>query len=806
MEIANHQDLMSSSTVKYSLNRDNSTKPSVAPMSDNQTPSVSLNLSSTRQMSPVGRVSKVDSSGQRFYGGADKPSNPYQVQKQVASSIEIPSKGFYHDGIQIGPVLKESGSTSAVRKSMIGLDNLESLPSIGSKANGSTRVVNGLTSPHRPHQMAGINSSSNQMAAYLASAHKSPTHHVYNTGRKEFGTKSSIKTLDECKDMPVNIQELDNQREYLTSKVKNMNHDLYSAKAMVPSSASSKEGSGNKITNFTLMHPKARDSVIQQGSVDSTEDVVQNQAHRLFKNKNLSDAAVFFNSKLAATSAHPFGQGNSGITSPSKMGTTNKMIRVEAFSKKERQEFNSPRAPSQRNASKPRLIVSDNVHTESGTESPVESLSRHYMQNMSGAVVMRGGSQGPKDYSFEVNKTESSKGSPIFASRGIANSSKRRVAVGNKGFAIKPIAQVNINRSESVGINNASSLKQATSDEQLVNLGIKKASMFSFGPSGASGANTNASTNPGQGSNVASELRASKSSGNMLNSTLKKIAPSQPINFRKSIRLEWGSGQQVEKLDLSQEFQLDKVLGKGNSSTVHKAYDLRIKKTVAVKIIEKSTVKESYLRDMLQKEIDISVTLEHPSLAQLYRVLQDSARVYIVQEFCGTTSLSQYTSNRKLGEKKVRTIFQQIVQGVAYMHGKGFSHRDLKFSNILISDLGVVKIVDFGFACENLKKQRIFCGTPSYMSPELVKKKEYYSEYVDLWALGVILYKLITNEYPFGACNDKDLEKRIEQMRFMSAWAGRSQPKDLIDELLRYTPHERISAEDSLNHPWMLEN
>lgn len=757
-------------------------------------------------MSPVGRVSKVETSGQRFYGGADKPSNPYQVQKQVASSIEIPSKGFYHDGIQIGPVLKESGSTSAVRKSMIGLDNLETLPSISSKANGSTRVLNGLSSPHKPYQMSGMSSSSNQMAAYLANAHRSPTHHVYNTGRKEFGTKSSIKTVEECKDMPLDIQELDNQREYLTSKVKNMNHDLYSSKAVVPSSASCKEGSGQKLSNFSLMHPKTKDVVIPHGSVDSSEEVVQNQAHKLFKNKHLSDAAVFFNSKLAATSAHPFGQANSGAASPSKMGSANKMIRVEDFSKKERQDFNSPRAPSQRNGSKPRLQVCDAVHTLSGTESPVESLSRQYMQNMSGAVVMRGSSQGPKDYSFEVNKTESSKGSPIFASRGIANSSKRRVAVGNKGFAIKPIAQVNINRSESVGINNSSNLKQVTNDDQLANMGAKKASMFSFGPSNISGANTISSTNQGQTSSAATQLRASKSSGNMLNSTAKKIQASQPINFRKSIRLEWGAGQQIEKLDLSQEFQLDKVLGKGNSSTVHKAYDLRLKKTVAVKIIEKSTVKESYLRDMLQKEIDISVTLEHSSLAQLYRVLQDSSRVYIVQEFCGTTSLSQYTSNRKLGEKKIRTIFQQIVQGVAYMHGKGFSHRDLKFSNILISEIGVVKIVDFGFACENLKKQRIFCGTPSYMSPELVKKKEYYSEYVDLWALGVILYKLITNEYPFGACNDKDLEKRIEQMRFMSAWAGRSQPKDLIDELLRYTPHERISAEDTLNHPWMLEN
>lgn len=768
-------------------------------MSENMTPSVSLNPSSTRQMSPVTRLSKADSSIQRTYGGVQKPVSPYHVQKQVASSIEIPSKGFYHDGIRIAPVIKESGSTSAIRKSVGEMDNIDTLPTIGSKTHGSSRILQGLPSPHRQPNLAGLNSSSGQMTAYLANCHKSPTHHVYNTGRKDFGTKSSIKTLEDSKDMPVNIQELDNQREYLASKVKNMNQDIYGHKAMLPSSASSKEGSSNKIGQFSLVASRMKDSVLQ-GSVDSGEEIPPNQAHKLFKHKNLADAAFYFNNKL---SSH---NGNSAAASPMKLPSGKKMIRVEDYSKKDStQEFNSPRAPSQRGFSKTRTIGGEVMKTETGADSPTESLSRQLNQNVSGAVVMKGASTGTRDFSFEINRTESSKNSPQFATRGVANGSKRRVAVGNKGFAIKPIAQVNVNRSESVGItNNHSSIQQQqpANDQQLANLSAKKPSMFSFGPAGNQ---QHATVGTGQGLNMTSELRASKSSGSML-PVAKKQQPSQPINFRRSIRLEWGPGQQVEKLDLSQEFQLDKVLGKGNSSTVHKAYDLRLKKTVAVKIIEKSTVKESYLRDMLQKEIDISVTLEHPSLAQLYRVLQDAARVYIVQEFCGTTSLSQYTSNRKLSEKKVRIIFQQIVQGVAYMHGKGYSHRDLKFSNILISDIGVVKIVDFGFACENLKKQRIFCGTPSYMSPELVKKKEYYAEYVDLWAIGVILFKLITNEYPFGACNDKDLERRIEQMKFMSVWAGRALPKELIDDLLRYTPHERISAEDVLNHPWMLEN
>ena len=81
---------------------------------------------------------------------------------------------------------------------------------------------------------------------------------------------------------------------------------------------------------------------------------------------------------------------------------------------------------------------------------------------------------------------------------------------------------------------------------------------------------------------------------------------------------------------MDKEFKLEKVLGKGNSSVVHRAFDIKLGTTVAVKIIEKSSMRESYLREMLQKEIDVQVLLDHPNLAKLLRVLQDSSRVYIV--------------------------------------------------------------------------------------------------------------------------------------------------------------------------------
>lgn len=84
------------------------------------------------------------------------------------------------------------------------------------------------------------------------------------------------------------------------------------------------------------------------------------------------------------------------------------------------------------------------------------------------------------------------------------------------------------------------------------------------------------------------------------------------------------------------------------------------------------------------------------------------------------------------------------------MHNRGFCHRDLKVTNMLINSEGVVKIIDFGFACEAKGKLNMYCGTRSYMPPELVNKFQYYGKPMDIWACGVVLYKLLVGDYPFG--------------------------------------------------------
>lgn len=123
-------------------------------------------------------------------------------------------------------------------------------------------------------------------------------------------------------------------------------------------------------------------------------------------------------------------------------------------------------------------------------------------------------------------------------------------------------------------------------------------------------------------------------------------------------------------------------------------------------------------------------------------------------ELGGYSSLHAYlkTKNgRKLEEDEARNLFRQIVEGIDYLHKKNIAHRDIKLENILLDQSNTIKIIDFGFSILMQKDRllNVFCGTPSYMSPELATKKDYQGWHADVWALGVLLYVFLCGKFPF---------------------------------------------------------
>lgn len=115
-------------------------------------------------------------------------------------------------------------------------------------------------------------------------------------------------------------------------------------------------------------------------------------------------------------------------------------------------------------------------------------------------------------------------------------------------------------------------------------------------------------------------------------------------------------------------------------------------------------------------------------------------------------------------EDTCKHIFKQLVSGVAYMHSKNYAHRDLKLDNILMEfESKNIKIIDFGFSqkVRPEEKMSIFCGTPHYMDPDIVRKQAYNGFAADVWACGVILYIIYVGKLPFFGEFEADLFRKI---------------------------------------------
>jgi hypothetical protein len=235
-------------------------------------------------------------------------------------------------------------------------------------------------------------------------------------------------------------------------------------------------------------------------------------------------------------------------------------------------------------------------------------------------------------------------------------------------------------------------------------------------------------------------------------------SPKSPTAKEKAV-VHWAdclNGQ-----DIRTELKFGDCLGQGSFAKVYEGFDKRLKIPVAIKVIDKRKIKdtETKKKALIEEEIYIFSKMDHPNIVKFIRLIEDFKRVtscdqiFIVMELCGSNTLSSYCRDipsKRLQEDQCYTIFHQIVSGVEYMHSMGFAHRDLKMTNILIDNDLVVKIIDFGFACSANRIHSMYCGTPSYMPPEIVQKGSYYSKPVDIWTVGCVLYKLATSEYPFG--------------------------------------------------------
>lgn len=267
-----------------------------------------------------------------------------------------------------------------------------------------------------------------------------------------------------------------------------------------------------------------------------------------------------------------------------------------------------------------------------------------------------------------------------------------------------------------------------------------------------------------------------------------------------------GCPSQLYKLD-------DTKVGEGSFGTVVKAEHLQTGQVHAVKTVPKAKVEA----DQLWAEIEIMKLLDHPHIMRLYYTFEGADNICIVSELCsGGEFFDVIERHGYLPECSSRRIFKQILSGVNYLHGKYICHRDLKPENFLVSkklenldDLHL-KLIDFGTAKDFGKGQMVtkVC-TPHYVAPEVLKRScDPYSEKVDVWSCGVILYMMLSGLMPFHHENNQTLMKLVKKGKFeftpQSIWKLISDDaKDLIKSMVNVKPAERLSSMQAYQHPAM---
>lgn len=275
---------------------------------------------------------------------------------------------------------------------------------------------------------------------------------------------------------------------------------------------------------------------------------------------------------------------------------------------------------------------------------------------------------------------------------------------------------------------------------------------------------------------------------------------------------------QVKKGNLHNNYEVLEELGAGSFGVVNKGRDVRARGVslatwVAIKTIPKKKIKDP---NKIKAEFNVLRQLDHAHICKAYECYEDRRNIYLVMDICtGGTLLETLCKQHRFSEKDVSNVMRQMLSALAYLHQSNFIFRDLKTENVMFAqpvkpgEIGNVKLIDFGLCCPFEKGTRLAkaAGTPYSVAPELVTAPVQYDQKCDAWSAGVVMYIMLSGQYPFrGKTKDELLHAiRREPVSFKDKrWKKISkEAKTLMADLLRKKPETRAEVTEALEHSWI---
>ena len=279
----------------------------------------------------------------------------------------------------------------------------------------------------------------------------------------------------------------------------------------------------------------------------------------------------------------------------------------------------------------------------------------------------------------------------------------------------------------------------------------------------------------------------------------------------KSIKLD----PKTEAVFKKKGYNIEKMLNEGAFGQVYKGSNTRSGELVAIKVMDLDAVGEKFKQKFLPRELAALIGIKHEHVIYIHDIIRANRKIYIFMEFANGGDITGYlTKNGPIPEALTCYWFTQTCRAIRYIHEElHIAHRDIKIDNVLLHN-NVAKVTDFGFAKESWDNDRnqpllseTFCGTEPYYSPQIVARRAYDPFAADVWALGVMLFCMLNNKFPYHFGDSKAMLKEMYDPKFIGTRYIKKFPADLRqlqEALFTVNEKDRISMADVMNHGWIV--
>ena len=205
-------------------------------------------------------------------------------------------------------------------------------------------------------------------------------------------------------------------------------------------------------------------------------------------------------------------------------------------------------------------------------------------------------------------------------------------------------------------------------------------------------------------------------------------------------------------------YKILEKIGEGGMGVVYRAEDTRLKRTVALKFLPPELTRDPQAKARFVQEAQAAAALDHPNICAVFEIGEAEGSTYIAMSYVKGQSLKEKIAAGPLSMEEALDIASQVAEGLKEAHERGIIHRDIKPGNIMLTEKGQAKIMDFGLAKleagVDLTRTMAVIGTAAYMSPEQARGEE-VDHRTDIWSFGATLYEMLTGQKPFGRKTDQ---------------------------------------------------